>query len=53
MVFELRHYEGLKLQTVASILSTTTEADGFVLVPRDLEGYPAGEAVLVHLYDLP
>ncbi|MFO0878637.1 MAG: gephyrin-like molybdotransferase Glp [Gemmataceae bacterium] len=37
----------------ASILSTTTVADGFFLVPRDLEGYPPGEPVLVHLYDLP
>lgn len=37
----------------ASILSTTTVADGFLLVPGDLEGYPAGETVPVHLYDLP
>jgi molybdopterin molybdotransferase len=37
----------------ASILSTTTAADGFVLVPRDLEGYHAGEVVNVHFYDLP
>jgi molybdopterin molybdotransferase len=37
----------------ASILSTTTSADGFLLVPRDLEGYPPGEVVNVHLYDLP
>jgi molybdopterin molybdotransferase len=35
----------------ASILSTTTAADGFVLVPRDSEGYPPGEVVTVHLYD--
>lgn len=35
----------------ASILSTTTVADGFVLVPRDSEGYPAGEIVTVYRYD--
>jgi molybdopterin molybdotransferase len=35
----------------ASILSTTTAADGFVLVPRDSEGYPPGEVVTVYLYD--
>jgi molybdopterin molybdotransferase len=35
----------------ASILSTTTAADGFVLVPRDSEGHPAGEVVTVYLYD--
>lgn len=37
----------------ASILSTTTVADGFLLVPGDLEGYPAGETVPVYRYDLP
>jgi molybdopterin molybdotransferase len=35
----------------ASILSSTTRADGFVLVPRDSEGHAPGEAVRVHLYD--
>jgi molybdopterin molybdotransferase len=35
----------------ASILSSTTRADGFVIVPGDLEGYAEGEAVAVHLYD--
>src|SRR5262249_1435577 len=35
----------------ASILSSTTRADGFVLVPRDAEGYPRGTAVEVFLYD--
>ncbi len=35
----------------ASILSSTTRADGFVLVPRDSEGYPPGESVRVYLYD--
>jgi len=34
----------------ASILSSTTRAHGFVIVPRDAEGYPEGEAVEVHLY---
>jgi molybdopterin molybdotransferase len=36
----------------ASILSSTTRADGFVIVPGNLEGYAEGESVLVHLYDL-
>jgi molybdopterin molybdotransferase len=35
----------------ASVLTSTTRADGFVLVPRDSEGYPPGEIVRVHLYD--
>jgi molybdopterin molybdotransferase len=35
----------------ASLLSTTTAADGFVLVPRDCEGYPPDEVVTVYLYD--
>jgi molybdopterin molybdotransferase len=35
----------------ASILSSTTRADGFVLVPADAEGYPAGTEVEVFLYD--
>ncbi len=35
----------------ASILSSTTRADGFVLVPADLEGYPSGAIVTVWLYD--
>ncbi len=37
----------------ASILSSTTRADGFVLVPRDSEGQAAGEEVTVYLYDQP
>jgi molybdopterin molybdotransferase len=36
----------------ASILSSTTRADGFVIVPPDLEGYAAGASVTVWLYDL-
>ena len=34
----------------ASILSSTTEADGFLVVPRDSEGWPEGERVEVCLY---
>jgi molybdopterin molybdotransferase len=32
-------------------LSSTTRADGFVLVPPDLEGYSPGAEVTVYLYD--
>ena len=35
----------------ASILSSTTRADGFVIVPAESEGYGAGTAVDVYLYD--
>ena len=35
----------------ASILSSTTRADGFVIVPADSEGYPDGAVVDVFLYD--
>jgi len=35
----------------ASILSSTTRADGFVVVPQDSEGYPPGVEVQVWLYD--
>ena len=35
----------------ASILSGASRADGFVLVPADSEGYPAGAEVTVWLYD--
>ena len=35
----------------ASILSSTTSADGFVIVPHDREGFPAGANVQVYLYD--
>jgi molybdopterin molybdotransferase len=37
----------------AALLSTTTAADGFVLIPRDSEGLPAGHEVTVYLYDGP
>jgi len=35
----------------ASILSSTTRADGFVIVAKDSEGSPPGEEVTVFLYD--
>jgi molybdopterin molybdotransferase len=35
----------------ASILSSTTRADGFTIVPADLEGYGEGEMVKVYFYD--
>jgi len=35
----------------ASVLSSTTRADGFVLVPPDSEGYPPGAMVEVFLYE--
>jgi molybdopterin molybdotransferase len=34
----------------ASVLSSTTRADGFVLVPRDSEGHAPGEVIEVLLY---
>src|SRR5207244_2673103 len=37
----------------ASILSSTTRADGFVLVPADSEGHAAGDEVEVVHYDSP
>lgn len=35
----------------AAILSSTTQADGFVIIPENSEGYPAGAEVEVYLYD--
>jgi molybdopterin molybdotransferase len=35
----------------AAILSSTTRADGFVIVARDSEGFAGGEAVQIYLYD--
>jgi molybdopterin molybdotransferase len=35
----------------ASILSSTTRADGFVIVSKDSEGHGPGEEVTVYLYD--
>jgi molybdopterin molybdotransferase len=37
--------------TGASVLSSTTRADGFVLIPADSEGFAAGADVDVWLYD--
>ena len=34
----------------ASVLSSTTRADGFVIIPSDSEGYPPGTEVTVFLY---
>jgi molybdopterin molybdotransferase len=34
----------------ASVLSSTTRADGFVVVPADSEGFAAGASVTVWLY---
>ena len=34
----------------ASVLSSTTRADGFVIVPADSEGYPQGAEIEVYLY---
>lgn len=35
----------------ASLLSSTTHADGFIIVPAASEGYPADDVVTVYLYD--
>ncbi len=35
----------------SSVLSSTSRADGFVVIPADSEGYPAGAVVSVYLYD--
>jgi molybdopterin molybdotransferase len=37
----------------ASILSSTTRADGFIIIPAELEGYAPGTSVTVFLYDPP
>lgn len=34
----------------ASVLSSTTRADGFVIIPADSEGLPAETSVMIHLY---
>ena len=36
----------------ASILTSTTRADGFVIVPAGLEGYAAGANVQIYMYDI-
>jgi molybdopterin molybdotransferase len=47
-------FEGTVLEPLsvsgASVLSSTTRADGFVIVPEDSEGYAAGSEVTVWLY---
>jgi molybdopterin molybdotransferase len=35
----------------ASVLTSTTRADGFVVVPADSEGYPPGTEIDVWRYD--
>jgi molybdopterin molybdotransferase len=35
----------------ASILSSTTRADGFVIVPEESEGYAPGVEVDVYVYE--
>jgi molybdopterin molybdotransferase len=37
--------------TGASLLTSTTRAEGFVVVPPDSEGYPAGAEVQVYFYE--
>jgi len=37
----------------ASVLSSTTRADGFVVAPAESEGFGAGTEVTVHLYECP
>lgn len=37
----------------ASVLSSTSRADGFVVVPSDSEGYPPGASVDLYMYDYP
>jgi molybdopterin molybdotransferase len=47
----LEHQQAEPLSVAgASILSSTTRADGFVIVPEDSEGFPAGADVEVWLY---
>jgi molybdopterin molybdotransferase len=48
------HVDGVSAEPVAisgaSVLSSVTRADGFVIVPMDSEGYPPGTEVDVFLY---
>jgi molybdopterin molybdotransferase len=48
------HVDGASAEPVAisgaSVLSSTTRADGFVLIPTDSEGFPEGAQVDVFLY---
>ncbi len=45
------HVESVSVSGAANI-SSTTQADGFVIIPADSEGYPAQAEVDVFLYDL-
>jgi molybdopterin molybdotransferase len=48
------HFDGSVAEPLAisgaSVLSSVTRADGFVIVPMDSEGYPEGAEVDVYLY---
>lgn len=48
------HFDGSSAEPLAisgaSVLSSVTRADGFVVVPMDSEGYPEGAEVGVYLY---
>lgn len=48
-------FEGEKVRPLtgagAGALSSVAKADGFVLVPKDIEGYEEGEVVAVHLIE--
>ena len=47
------HQDGVEPLAIggASVLTSTTRAEGFVVVPADSEGFPAGSLVDVYLYD--
>ena len=48
----IEHGQAIPLATSgASILSSTVRAAGAVVVPRELEGMPEGQAVEILLYD--
>jgi molybdopterin biosynthesis enzyme len=42
-----------KVPGASSVLSSTTRADGFVIVPADMERYNGGETVCVWEYSIP
>ena len=50
LVYEDDQVEPIALSG-ASILSSTTRADGFVIVPAQSEGYGPGTEVTVFLYE--
>ena len=39
------------LRTKSGLISVLAGSDGFICVPRDCEGFPAGAEITVHLYD--